>query len=62
MTDDRRDYYNDDEHFQRECESAIWFVLVDRHIQHRCNHTDDHAIEAENRQRDLPVAYPCFQT
>jgi hypothetical protein len=36
-------------------------VLVDRHIQHRCNHTDDDAIEAENRQRDLPVTYSSFQ-
>ena len=43
MTDDRRDNYNDDEHFQRECEAEIWFVLIDRHIQHRCNHTDDNA-------------------
>jgi hypothetical protein len=50
MTDDRRDNYNDHEHFQHNCEAAIWFVIVDGHIQHRCGHTDEDTTEAENRQ------------
>ena len=29
-------------------------MLVDGHIQHRRDHTDDDTIEAENRQGDLP--------
>jgi hypothetical protein len=28
MTDDRRDNYNDDEHFQRKCEAAIGSCLL----------------------------------
>ena len=55
MTDDRRDNYNDDQYFQRECKAAIWFVVVDGHIQHRCDDAEDDTIEAENRQGDLPV-------
>ena len=54
MTDDRRDNYNDDQYFQRECKAAIWFVVVDGHIQHRCDDAEDDTIEAENRQGDLP--------
>ena len=50
MTDDRRDNYNDDQYFQRECKAAIWFVVVDGHIQHRCDDAEDETIEAENRQ------------
>ena len=54
MTDDRRDNYNDDEHFQRKCEAAIWFVFVDGHIQHCCSHTDEDTIGAENWQGGPP--------
>jgi hypothetical protein len=50
MTDDCNDNYKDDQDFQRKCEAAIWFMLVDGHIQHRCDHTDGDAIEAENSQ------------
>ena len=54
MPDDSHDSYNDDQAFQRKCEAAIWFVVVDGHIQHRCDHTDSDTIEAENRQGTSP--------
>jgi hypothetical protein len=39
------DSYNNDQAFQRKCQAAIWFVLVDGHIQHCCGHTDTDAID-----------------
>jgi hypothetical protein len=34
--------------------AVIWFKLVDRHIQHRCNQADEDIIQAENEQAAAP--------
>jgi hypothetical protein len=37
---------------------AIWFKLVDSHIQRRRNQTDEDIIKAENKQAAAPVRSP----
>jgi hypothetical protein len=51
MSEDRRTSCTDDQDFQPSCISAVWFELVDSHVQHRCGGANDKGIKVENEHR-----------
>jgi len=60
MSEDRR-AKTDDQDFQRSCLAAIWFEVVDCHIQRRCHQANDETIKAENKQATAPeVGAVCY--
>ena len=49
MTEYCRDRDRDDYDLYRRCEAAVWFELVDRHIQQGCDPADYDVRKAENQ-------------
>jgi hypothetical protein len=54
MSEDRRDSETDDQEFQRSCLAAVWFHVIECHIQHGCYQANDEIIKAENKQATAP--------